>query len=195
MSCSTRLWRESSGVSDRQGTIGERPRRRPLPARIVTALSVMCGIVAALMTLAAVLITCQLIFMRFVLNVSTIWQTEAVTYLMIAATMLGLPYVQHLKGHVNVDLLPMLLPPPVRKVLVALTLIATAAVAATMAWYGYELFHISFQRNWKSDTVWGVPLWIPYSAIPLGFGLYLVQLVSDLFAPDTGPHPIAERAD
>ena len=155
----------------------------------------MCGIVAALMTLAAVLITCQLIFMRFVLNVSTIWQTEAVTYLMIAATMLGLPYVQHLKGHVNVDLLPMLLPPPVRKVLVALTLIATAAVAATMAWYGYELFHISFQRNWKSDTVWGVPLWIPYSAIPLGFGLYLVQLVSDLFAPDTGPHPIAERAD
>ena len=34
------------------------------------------------------------------------WQTEAVIYLMVGATLLGLPYVQKLKGHVNVDLVP-----------------------------------------------------------------------------------------
>ncbi|MEM9222423.1 MAG: TRAP transporter small permease [Pseudomonadota bacterium] len=170
-------------------------RRRPLPLRIISVLSILCGVAAALMILAAVLITCQLIFVRFVLNESTIWQTEAVTYLMIAATMLGLPYVQHLKGHVNVDLLPMLLPPSARKGLAATTLILTGLVAAAMTYHGYELFHLAFERNWKSDTVWGVPLWIPYSAIPLGFGLYLLQLGADLFAPDDGPHPISQRAD
>jgi TRAP-type C4-dicarboxylate transport system permease small subunit len=62
----------------------------------------------------SVAITCQMIFIRFVLNGSTVWQTEAVIYLMIAATLIGLPYVQRLRGHVNVDLLPLALPPRAR---------------------------------------------------------------------------------
>ncbi|MBJ3775027.1 TRAP transporter small permease [Acuticoccus mangrovi] len=161
---------------------------RNLFLRVIAAVSFVCGIVAALMILTAVAITCQLIFVRFVLNDSTIWQTEVVTYLMISATMLGLPYVQHLRGHVNVDLLPMMLPPTARRVLGAITLLATAAVAAIMTWYGYELFHFAFERNWKSDTVWGAPLWVPYAAIPIGFGLYLVQLAADLvYLPEEVP--------
>ncbi|MEM8754308.1 MAG: TRAP transporter small permease, partial [Pseudomonadota bacterium] len=32
------------------------------------------------------------------------------------------------------------------------------------------------------DTVWGVRLWIPYLSIPIGFGLFLLQLVADLVA-------------
>ncbi|MBZ0122430.1 MAG: TRAP transporter small permease, partial [Roseovarius sp.] len=62
--------------------------------RAVGLLSRLAGIVASLLILASVVVTCQMIFIRFVLNGSTIWQTEGVTYMMIAATMLGLPYVQ-----------------------------------------------------------------------------------------------------
>ena len=65
------------------------------------------------MIVAAVAITCQMIIVRFVLNQSTIWQTEAVIYLVIAATLVGLPYVQRLRGHVNVDLIPISLAPRV----------------------------------------------------------------------------------
>ena len=43
------------------------------------------------MILASIFITCQMIFVRFVLNSSTVWQTEAVIYLMVASTMIGLP--------------------------------------------------------------------------------------------------------
>src|SRR6056297_3149202 len=85
--------------------------------RVIGWMSQACGIVAALMIVVAVLITCQMIFIRFVLNDSTIWHTEGVTYMMIGATMLGLPYVQYLRGHVNVDLLPLMLPMGARKVL------------------------------------------------------------------------------
>ncbi|MEM7045495.1 MAG: TRAP transporter small permease [Pseudomonadota bacterium] len=148
--------------------------------RTVSLLSRLCGIIAALMIFASVLITCQMIWVRFVMNQSTIWQTETVVYLMIGATMIGLPYVQLLRGHVNVDLIPMLLPPTLRKALAALTLVLTIAVIAVMAFYGYELWHFAWERNWKSDTVWGVSLWIPYLAIPIGFGLYLLQLAADL---------------
>ncbi|WP_108658365.1 TRAP transporter small permease [Acuticoccus kandeliae] len=158
-----------------------RPPRRGLILRAIETVSVTCGIIAALMILTAVLITCELIWVRFVLNHSTIWQTEAVTYLMIGATMLGLPYVQHLKGHVNVDLVPMLLPARIRRVLMMITLAATAVVVAIMAYYGYDLFHMAWTRNWKSESVWGAPLWIPYLSLPVGFGLYLVQLAADAF--------------
>ncbi len=148
--------------------------------RAVGAVSAVCGLFAALMILVSVLITCQMIWVRFVLNESTIWQTEAVTYLMIAATLIGLPYVQLIRGHVNVDLLPMLLPPRLRKALVLLVLVLSIAVIAVMAYHGFELFHAAWERNWRSESVWGAPLWIPYLALPVGFGLYLLQLAADL---------------
>ena len=77
--------------------------------RAVAALSTLAGWIAAAMIVASVFITCQMIWIRFVLNGTTIWQTEAVIYLMITATLLGLSYVQRLRGHVNVDLVPLAL--------------------------------------------------------------------------------------
>jgi len=145
-------------------------------------ISTACGIVSALMILVSVVITCQMIWMRFVMNASTIWQTEAVTYLMISATLIGLPYVQLLRGHVNVDLVPMMLPPRMRKALGLVVLLASIAVISILAFHGYELFHTAWERNWHSESVWGVSMWIPYLALPLGFGLFLLQLIADLIA-------------
>ncbi len=164
------------------------PPQHPI-LRLISGLSLIAGVIAALLIFASVLITCQMIFVRFVLNESTIWQTEAVVYMMIGATVVGLPYVQMLKGHVNVDLLPLLLPKRLRMALALLVLVLSIVVAAIMAWYGWELFHIAFERNWRSDTVWGVPLWIPYSVVPLGFALYIAQLAADLFELRRGHTP------
>ena len=61
--------------------------------RAVAALSTLAGWVSAAMIVAAVAITCQMIVIRFVLNGSTVWQTEAVVYLMVAATLIGLPSI------------------------------------------------------------------------------------------------------
>ena len=52
------------------------------------------------------IIVCQMVFIRYVLNQNTIWQTDFVTYSLIAATFIGAPYVLLTKGHVNVDVLP-----------------------------------------------------------------------------------------
>ena len=150
--------------------------------RVVAAISTVAGWCSAAMIVAAVMITCQMIFIRFVLNGSTIWQTEAVIYLVIAATLIGLPYVQRLRGHVNVDLIPLALPKRARFAMCLLTLSLSIAIVAVMLIYGYEYWHFAWERGWRSDTVWGVRLWIPYLAIPIGFGLLLLQLVADLVA-------------
>lgn len=171
---------------------------QPIPIRTIGAISTVCGVIASFMILASVFITCQMIFVRFVLGKSTIWQTEAVIYLMIAATLIGLPYVQKLRGHVGVDLLPTLLGNSGRRVLALFVLVATAIMIGMMLWYGWEMFHIAWRRGWKSETVWAVPLWIPYLFVPLGFGLFLLQLVADLWmvviGSETGaPVPLEDR--
>ena len=158
----------------------------PFPIRAIGALSALCGVIAALMILSAVLVTCQMIFVRGVLGRSTVWQTEAVIYLVIGATLLGLPYVQRLRGHVGVDLIPSLLGEGARRALALFVLLATMAMAGAMVFYGWEMWHLAWSRNWKSESVWAFPLWIPYAAMPLGFLLFLLQLSADLWLVVTG---------
>ncbi|MGB7243429.1 MAG: TRAP transporter small permease [Sulfitobacter sp.] len=150
--------------------------------RLVAALSTLAGWCSAAMIVAAIAITCQMIFVRFVLNGSTVWQTEAVIYLAIGATLIGLPYVQRLRGHVNVDLIPLSLGRRARFALAMFTLSLSIVMVALMLWYSFEFWHLTWERNWKSDTVWGVRLWIPYLALPVGFALFLLQLIADMVA-------------
>ena len=150
--------------------------------KVVGWISTISGWISAALILLAVAITCQMIFVRFVLNYSTVWQTEMVIYLVIGSTLMGLPYVQKLRGHVNVDLLPLMLPLKIRRMLAFLTLGVGIVILGLMVFYGFEFWYEAWSRNWKSDTVWGVRLWIPYMALPIGLGLYLLQLIADLVA-------------
>ncbi|GHC77503.1 TRAP transporter small permease [Limoniibacter endophyticus] len=150
--------------------------------RFIYGISTVCGWFAAALIVASIFVTCHMIFVRFVLGQSTIWQTEAVIYMMIAVTTIGLSYVQRLRGHVNVDLIPSLLPMPARRALAYIVLIATIVLMAALTWYSAHAWYDAFTRNWRSSTVWGVRLWIPWLALPVGFGLYLLQLIADLVA-------------
>jgi TRAP-type C4-dicarboxylate transport system permease small subunit len=150
--------------------------------RAVQNISSVAGWCSALMILAAVLLTCQMIFIRFVLNGSTVWQTEYVVFLVVAATLIGLPFVQFQRGHVNVDLIPLVLRGKARFALAVATLTLSIGITGIMLFYGYEYWHFAWARGWTSDTVTAVPLWIPYLSLPLGFGLLLLQLIADLVA-------------
>ena len=63
---------------------------------------------AALLIALAVLVICDMVIERYVLNLTTIWQIDVVTYSIVAATFIGSPYVLMNRGHVNVDILPLL---------------------------------------------------------------------------------------
>ena len=81
----------------------QRLKSKNIFVRTVQNISSFAGWCSGLMILSAVFLTCQMIFIRFVLNGSTVWQTEYVVFLVIAATLIGLPFVQFQRGHVNVD--------------------------------------------------------------------------------------------
>ncbi len=148
----------------------------------VRRLSVFCGVLAVGLLLAAVLVVCQLVFVRYALNLSAIWQHEFVTYSLVGATFLGSPYVLLTRGHVNVDLLPHYLG---RRGRLALALVASAlslAFCLVLGWTSIDWWHEAFANDWRGETVWAPRLWIPWLAMPLGIGLLCLQYLADIVA-------------
>ncbi len=164
----------------------------------VGLLSRLCGAVSAGLIVASMLVVCQMVFVRYVLNGSTIWQSEAVIYMMIAATLVGLPYVQLIRGHVNVELFPMYLRAAPRKALAAACLVTGMVIALIIGGYGLELVIEAKSGGWLSESVWAPPLWIPYMAMPVGFLILFAQFAADLLALLTGreaPFGLSDDAD
>src|SRR5512146_2354547 len=93
--------------------------------RAVAFLSRVAGVVAAFLIFFAVLVICDIVVERYILNLTTIWQIDVVTYCIVGATFVGSAYVLMTRGHVNVDILPLYLGPRARYWLA----VATALVA------------------------------------------------------------------
>lgn len=157
--------------------------------RIVTLISQACGIFAAALTAVAVVIVCQMVFIRYVLNHNTIWQTDFVTYSLIAATFIGAPYVLLTKGHVNVDVLPIYVGERARYWLAICAIAISLAFCLLMTVLTFQFWHEAWEGRWVSDTMWRARLWIPYGAMPLGLGILSLQYVADLLNLLTGREP------
>jgi len=136
-----------------------------------------------------VVIVCQMVFVRYALNQNTIWQTDFVTFSLVAATFVGSPYVLLTRGHVNVDILPHYLGGRSRYWLaIGSTLLATSfcLVMLVLTWnYWLE----SWRQSWLSNTMWRVRLWIPYASMPVGMAILTLQYVVDAYALVTGREP------
>jgi len=152
----------------------------------VRRLSQLCGILAALLLLSAVLVVCHLVFIRYALSESAIWQHEFVTFSLIGSTFLGAPYLLLTHGHVNVDLIPLYLGRRGRLLLALLASGLSLAFCLVVGWAGLQWWHEAWAADWRAETVWAPPLWIPYFALPLGLGLLALQYVADIAALLTG---------
>ena len=119
---------------------------------------------------------------RYILVEPTTWQTEFVTYLLLSATFVGAPYLLLTKGHVNVDLVPIYLKPRARFVLALVASTLSLLFCVTITWLGVGLWLEAWNNSWYSDSMWEVRLWIPYLAMPIGFGVLSLQYIADLFS-------------
>jgi TRAP-type C4-dicarboxylate transport system permease small subunit len=155
-------------------------------SKIVEKLSRLAGWAAAAMIVLSVIVVCEMVFVRYVLRGSVIWQTEFVTYMLVAATLVGSPFVLLTKGHVNVDLMAQYLGPLTRYIVAIIATVIALCFCLIAAWGSYHEWSQAWSNDWLSDSVWGVRMWIPYAAMPIGFGLLSLQYVADLLALVTG---------
>ncbi|MBI4294180.1 MAG: TRAP transporter small permease [Betaproteobacteria bacterium] len=157
--------------------------------RTVQFISRLFGYVAAGLIALSVVVVCQMVFTRYVLNQTTIWQTDFVTYSLIAATFVGSPLVLMLRGHVNVDVLPLYSGPRLRWWLALFAAGVTLLFCVAMTVLTFQFWLESWDNKWVSDTMWRARLWIPYSALPIGLGLLSLQCLADFLGLVSGREP------
>ena len=157
--------------------------------RSIRFLSTLCGYFAAALIAASVVVVCQMVFVRYALNHNTIWQTDFVTYSLIAATFVGSPYVLMTRGHVNVDVLPHYVEPRARYVLAIFASALSLAFCVTIAVLTFEFWKEAWDKKWVSDTMWRARLWIPYASMPIGLSILTLQCIADLLSLATGREP------
>jgi TRAP-type C4-dicarboxylate transport system permease small subunit len=158
-------------------------------ARMVRSLSALCGWLAVLCLLAACLVVCQMVVMRYWLEASTIWQTEFVLYAVVAATLLGSPQVLASGGHVGVDLLGGFLGPAARRWQRLLASTLGLAFCVVLAWSGGRYFHEAWSEGWVTESVWAPPLWIVLLPLPLGIGALTLQYLVEIAGAFRGAAP------
>jgi TRAP-type C4-dicarboxylate transport system permease small subunit len=158
-------------------------------ARTVRMISRLCGYVAAALIACGVVVVCEMVFVRFVLNENTIWQTDFVTYSLVAATFIGSPYVLLTRGHVNVDVLPHYLGRRPRYWLALVSTLMAMAFCIIMTVLTWLYWREAWSQSWLSNTMWRVRLWIPYASMPVGLGILTLQYVVELFCLVTGREP------
>lgn len=143
-------------------------------------LSRFAGVLAAVLLMVAMVIVCQMIFMRYVFSAPTSWQTEVVVFSATAAIFIGAPYVLLTRGHVGVEVIELLLRDNAlrRLKLVAsflgLAFCAIMAVASGMYWYA------AWDGGWTTPTIDAIPLWIPLAPMVLGFVLLSLQYLVEI---------------
>lgn len=164
----------------------EQERRLPLWIQAVHATSRALGVFAACLIVLAVLVVCQMVFVRAVLHESSIWQTEFSTFSILAATFLGAPYILLTRGHIGVDILPMLVAGNKRR---ALYLVGSAIALvfcglffyASLSWW-YE----AWTTGQTTASMWRARLWIAHLSVPVGLGLLCLQYGAEIWLVVSG---------
>ena len=154
--------------------------------RFTKRLSIFLGIIAAILLVIAVVVVCHMVFVRFVLGHSTSWQTEFVSYALIASTFIGSPYELLTRGHVFVELVPMMMGEKGRFNLALLAYSASALFCIILAYLSFEFWLEAWTENWNSDTVWEPKLWKAYISMPIGFTAISLQYIADILCLITG---------
>lgn len=163
--------------------------------RAVSNLSRAFAAIATFLLVLAMLVVCQMILIRYVFRQATVWQTDFVVFAATAAIFVGAPYVLLKKGHVGVDVIEHLIGDTARRRLRILGCWLGLTFCLAMLAASWINFHEAWANNWTAPTVWAPPLWIPYSAVPVGFGLLCLQYVAEILRLHTDARAAALEPD
>ena len=150
--------------------------------RFVHSLSKLCGVISTALITSAVLVTTQMVVVRYALKMSTVWQTEYVIFSLAASTFIGAPYVLMKKGHVNVDLIPYYLNQKGKNILAIVAAILALTFLLVLFYSSVQLTNHAWVKNIKTPTIWNFPMWKVYIFLPIGMGIMVLQYLADILS-------------
>jgi TRAP-type C4-dicarboxylate transport system permease small subunit len=156
-----------------------RPLMR-LSGAVETFNRAMYWLSAVAIVLSSLILTYEVV-MRYLLKIPTVWEIESSIYLGVLATFMGAAYGLKDGAHINIDLFVRALPPGGRRFLEKITSSSAFLFCAYVAFKGWQLFWEAFSKGWRSESMWGPPLAVPYFFLPLGMSLLSLQLLIQIF--------------
>lgn len=137
------------------------------------------GLIAVLVLAMVVLAGAQIVLRNF-FDTGLAWADPLLRAMVLWAAMLGALAAARDDKHIGLDVLAHFVHGKVRRAIQALTLLFAAAIAGSMAWYGWGLVLLDFGG---SGTIAGIPNWMIEAIIPVGFGLLALRFVVHAFLP------------
>lgn len=148
--------------------------------RLMDVLSRVSAYLAAAMFIAGVLVICQMVFIRYVLGMSTSWQTEFTVFSVTGAMLMGSPYVLMTGGHVAITILPDALGGIAKKAMLLIASLFGLAFCSALAFASWVYVVEAYQFNWRTGTVWNPLLWPGLLPMALGSTLLTLQYIAEI---------------
>jgi C4-dicarboxylate transporter, DctQ subunit len=153
----------------------------------VERLSEICGkLAAAMFFVVGGMITYEVVA-RYVFLAPTIWAEEISRFAQIWATYLAAAYVLKNRNLIRIDLLTGRLNAQWRRVFEALALTFVGVFCIVAIFYGTGIVAESIEMGRATSTMLSVPRWMTESAVPIGFGILLLQCLAELGRVFTDP--------
>lgn len=117
---------------------------------------------------------------RYVFDEPTVWGMELAVLLFGPYFLLGGPYLLHLHGHVNMDLLRTRMSPRLGRYFDIFSQLVILFFCITLLIYAVPLVHQSIAYRETTFSAWNPPLW-PYKiAVPAALMLLALQSLAEL---------------
>jgi len=150
-------------------------------AKMIEAFNRLFYWISAIAILISSLILTYEVVMRYILKIPTIWEIESAVYLGVMATFLGAAYGLKDGAHINIDLITRALPQSIQNRLYRITCFISLLFCIYLAYKGWQYWWEAFSKGWRSESLWGPPLAIPYFFLPLGMTLLSLQFIIEIF--------------
>lgn len=149
--------------------------------RFVGRLSYGVGYLAGLVLLGIVGLTMAEVVSRYVLKNPLILSDELGGYALVAISLFGLAYCAMEKGHIRITFIVERCNPRTAGGIRLVTLALGLVFVAIAAWVSWQFLADSFTRNMRSNSMLMTPLKWPQLALPVGFTLFTLVMVAQLF--------------
>ena len=116
---------------------------------------------------------------RYGFNHPSDWGLEMATLLFGPYFMLGGPYLLHIGGHVNLDILRQGASPRVNRIFDLINFPIIGAFAVILLYYSWPFAVQSWQVGETSYTSWNPPIWPIKFVIPLALVLLFLQALAE----------------
>jgi len=166
--------------------------------RWVNIISEWCGKLSAwLFFIIAAMITYEVVA-RYVFLAPTIWAEEMSQFFQIWATYLGAAYILKHRKLISIDTLVSRFSLRVQWAFDLFSLLFIGIFCVIAIFYGSQIVIESVEVGRSTSTMMAVPKWMTESAIPVGFTLLLLQVISEIlhhFNNPEGYQPLTGEID